>query len=128
MFVCPWCVIRRIPFEKFQKILKTTEYLRVMGFFDSIKLRMLRRADYARERKFLKASHVHSYKMEAVHNLGWGIGWAHSLLSLKFVTGWYQKHLSYVSSKLFLKFHLAALLRRVDYMRCLKLLTSSVMF
>ena len=52
----------------------------------------------------------------------WGIGWAHSLLSLAFTARWNPKHTRYVSILLFLKFHLACLLRRPDNMRCIKLL------
>ena len=96
----------------------------MMGAFDSIELRMLRRADYVRERKLLRDSHVHSHETQSVQKLGWETGWAHSLLSLTFATRWNQKHPSYVGIWLFLKLHLATLLRRADYMRCLKLLTS----
>ena len=71
--------------------------------FDSIELRMLSRAEYVRERNLLKDSHVNSHETQSVHKLGWETGWADSC---------------------FLKFHLAALLRRADYIRCLKLLTS----
>ena len=95
-----------------------------MGVFDSIELQILRRADYVRERKLLNDSHFRSYETQSVHKPGWGIGWAHSLLSLAFVARWNQKHPSYVSIRFFLKFHLAALLWRADYMRCLKLLAS----
>ena len=108
-----------------QIILKTTEHLRMMGVFYSIELRMLRRADYVvKEPKLLRDSHVHSHERQSVHKLGWGIGWAHSLLSLAFATRWNRKHPSYVNIRLFLKFHLAdpALLQRADYiyMKCFK--------
>ena len=96
----------------------------MMSVFDSIKLRMLKRAGYVRECKLLRDSHVHSHEMQSVHKLEWETGWTHSLLSLAFATRCNQKHRSYVSIRLFLKFHLAALLRRPDYMRSLKLLTS----
>ena len=43
-----------------QRILKTIEYLRMIGVFDSIELRMLTRIDYAGKRKLLIDSHVHS--------------------------------------------------------------------
>ena len=62
-----------------------------------------------------------------IHKLGWETGWGHSLLSLAFATRWNQKHPSYICI-CFLKFHLTGLLRKADYMRCLKLLTSWVMF
>ena len=91
----------------------------MMGVFDSIELQMLRRADYVRERKLLKDSHVHSHETQSVDKLGWRIGWAHSLLSLPFATRRNQKHPSYVSIRLFLKFRLAALLQRADFIRCL---------
>ena len=80
------------------------------------------------ERKLLRDSHVHFHETQSVHKLGWEIGWTHSLLSLAFTTQWNQKHSSYVSIRLLAKFHLAALARRADYMRCLKLMTSWVMF
>ena len=95
-----------------------------MGVFDSIELQILRRADYVREHKLLRDAHVHSHETQSVHKTGRETGWAHSLLSLAFVTRWNQKHPSYGSIQLFLKFHLATLLQRGDYMRCLKLLAS----
>ena len=85
--------------------------------FDSIKLRMLWRANYVR----LTCSQPQN--SQYIHKLGWETGWAHSLLSLAFATRWNQKHPSYICI-CFLKFHLTALLWKADYMRCLKLLTS----
>ena len=64
---------------------------------------MLRRADYVRERKLLRDSHVHSHETQSVHKIGWETGWAHSLLSLAFAARWNQKHPSYVSIWLFFK-------------------------
>ena len=64
----------------------------MMCVFDSIELGMLRRADYVRQRKLLRYSHVHSHETQSVHRLGWGMGWAHSLFSLAFATRWNQKH------------------------------------
>ena len=61
---------------------------------------MLRRADYVRERKLLRDSHVHSHETQSVHKLGWETGWAHSLLSLAFATRWNQKHPSSPISQL----------------------------
>ena len=75
----------------------------MMGVFDSIELRMLRRADYVRERKLLRDSHVHSHETQSVHKLGWETGWAHSLLSLALATQWNQKHPLYVSIRLLFK-------------------------
>ena len=74
----------------------------------------------AQERKSARSSETHMFtatKRNQYINLE--IGWTHSLLSLAFAT---------LSIRLLAKFHLAALLRRGDYMRCLKLLTSWVMF
>ena len=68
---------------------------------DSIELQMLRRADYMREHNILGESHVHSYRTLSVFHIGWGNGWADSMLSLAFVTRWNQKHPSYVSTRLF---------------------------
>ena len=43
----------------------------MIGVFDSIKLRMLWRADYVREPKLLRDSHVHSHKTVSIYiNLG----------------------------------------------------------
>ena len=75
----------------------------MMGVFDSIELRMLRRADYVRERNLLRDSHVHSHETHSVHKLGWETGWAHSLLFLAFATRLNQKHPSYISIRLFFK-------------------------
>ena len=83
------------------KIYKTTEYLRMKSVLDSIELRMLRRADYMRERNILGESHVYSYRTPSVSHIGWEIGWADSLLSLAFATRWNPKHPSYVSTQLF---------------------------
>ena len=73
----------------------------MMGASDSIELPMLSRADYVRERKLLRDSHVHSHETQSAHKLGWETGWAHSQLSLAFATRWNQKHPSYVSIRLF---------------------------
>ena len=75
----------------------------MMSVFDSIELQMLRRADYMRERKLLRDSHVHSHETQSVHKLVWETGWAHSLLSLAFASRLNQKHPSYVSIRLFFK-------------------------
>ena len=83
------------------KIYKTTEYLRMKGVLDSVELRMLRRADYMRERNILGESHVYSYGTPSVLHIGWEIGRADSLLSLAFATRWNPKHPSYVSIRLF---------------------------
>ena len=59
----------------------------MIGVFDSIKLRMLRRVDYVRKCKLLRDSpHVHSHETQSIHKLGWETAWAHSLLSLAFTT------------------------------------------
>ena len=92
----------------------------MMGVFDFTKLRMLRS-----ERQSASSSETHMFtatKRNQYINLE--IGWTYSLLPLTFATRWNQKHSSYVSIRLLAKFHRAALLRRADYMRCLKLLTS----
>ena len=83
------------------KIYKTTEYLRMKGVLDSIKLRMLRRADYMREHNILGESHVYSYRTLSVFHIGWVNGWTDSMLSLAFATRWNQKHSSHVSTRLF---------------------------
>ena len=71
------------------------------GVLDSMELRMLRRADYMRERNILGESHVYSYGTPSVLHIGWEIGRADSLLSLAFATRWNPKHPSYVSTRLF---------------------------
>ena len=55
-------------------IYQTTEYLRMKGVLDSIELRMLRRADYLRERNTLRESHAHSYETQSVRVNGWELG------------------------------------------------------
>ena len=80
---------------------KTTEYLRMKGVLDTIELRMLRRADYLRERNILGESHVYSYGTLSVFHIGRENRWADSLLSLSFATPWNPKHPSYVSTRLF---------------------------
>ena len=55
-------------------IYKTTEYLRMKGVLYSIELRMLRRADYLRERNILRESHVHNYETQSVRVNGWEPG------------------------------------------------------
>ena len=82
-------------------IYKTTEYLRMKGVLDSIKLRMLRRADYMREHNILGESHVYSYGRLSVVHIGRENGWADTLLSLAFAARWNPKHPSYVSTRLF---------------------------
>ena len=52
----------------------------MMGVFDSIELRMLRRADYVRQRKHLRDSPVRSHETQSVHKFGREIGCA--LLSI----------------------------------------------
>ena len=71
------------------------------GVLDSIELRMLRRADYMRECNVFGESHVYGYGMSPVFHIAQEIGWADSLLSLIFATGWNPKHPSYVSTCLF---------------------------
>ena len=112
-------------FSFYLRFLKTTKYVHMVGVFDSI--RLWKRRDVI-ECNVLRDSHVHSQKIQTLHKLGSRIGWAHSLLSLAFTTWWNQKHPSYISIQLLMKFHPAALLWRADYMRCLKLLTSWVRF
>ena len=68
---------------------------------NSFELRMLRRADYLRERNIFGESHVYSYGTLPVFHIGQEIGWADSLLSLAFATRWNPKHLLYVSTRLF---------------------------
>ena len=72
--------------------------------------------------------HVHSDERQSVNNFGCGIRWVHSFLFLAFATRCNQKHSSYVTIWFFLKFRLAALLQRADYMKCFKLIISSAMF
>ena len=68
---------------------------------DSIELRMLRRADYMRERNILGESHICSYGTPSVFHIGRENGWADSLLSLVFETRWDPKDPSYVNTRLF---------------------------
>ena len=68
---------------------------------NSFELRMLRRADYLRERNIFGESHVYSYGTLPVFHIGQEIGWADSLLSLAFATRWNPKHLLYVSTRCF---------------------------
>ena len=53
---------------------KTTEYLHMEGVLDSIEIRMLRRADYMKERNILRQSHIHSYETQSVRVNGWELG------------------------------------------------------
>ena len=125
---CYWINWNGFVIEKTNHIFFNKRILTYDGCFWFHELRMLRRAHYVRKRKLLRDSHLHSHETQSVHKLGSETGWAHSLLSLAFATRWNQKHPSYVNIRLSLKFHLAALLPTADYMRCLKLLTSWVMF
>ena len=82
---------------------KTTKYLPMKGVMDSIKLRMLRRADYLPTRfptqnEILMA--FHSCKCVTLQGC---YAVSDSLLSLAFTTQWNPKHLSYVSTWLFWK-------------------------
>ena len=76
----------------------------MMGVFDSIELRMLRRADYV-PTLFPTQVYVLTVFCGFEHASLWGAcAFSHSLLSLAFTTRWNQKHPSYVSMLLFLKF------------------------
>ena len=55
---------------------------------NSFELRMLRRADYLRERNIFGESHVYSYGTLPVFHIGREIGWADSLHSLAFIAGY----------------------------------------
>ena len=99
------------------EFLKTTEYVQLT-------LRMLRRANYV-PTLFPTEVYVLTAFRCCEHVSLWGAcALSYSLHSLAFATRWNQKHPSYISIWLFLKFHVAVLLQRADYMRCLKLLTS----
>ena len=105
--------------------LQNNRILIMKGALDSIKLQMLRRADYLRERNVLRESHVHSYETQSVRENGWELGGRYSALlsilnSMESKTSFINKY------SVVLQFHLTTLLRRVDYMRCSKLLTSEV--
>ena len=84
--------------------LKTTEYLRRMGVFDSIKLWMQERADYVPTLFPTQVYVLTAFRgCEHVVSLWGACTFSHSLLSLAFATRWNQKHQSYVSIQLFLK-------------------------
>ena len=78
-------------------ILKTTEYLCMMDVFASVKLQMLRRADYLPTViAFRGCEHV---------SLWGACTLSHILLSLAFATRWNEKHPSCVSIPLFVKLY-----------------------
>ena len=106
------------------KIFKNNQ-IHMVGVFDSIKL--WERRDVI-ECNVLRDSYFHSQKVQTLYKLWSRMGWAHSLLSLAFTTWWNQNYPSYISIQLLMKFHLATLLWRADYMICLKLLTSRIRF
>ena len=112
--------------ELWDGILKTTEYLCMMGVFDSMELRMLRRAGYVSALspvfhpslcglRFMAVMWTCEY-MRNLYSL------SHSLLSLAFATPWNQKHPSYVSIRLFLKFHVRGFLMIAIMFVCIKIL------
>ena len=112
--------------ELWDGILKTTEYLFMMGVFDSMELRMLRRAGYVSALspvfhpslcglRFMAVM----WTCECMRNL---YSLSHSLLSLAFATPWNQKHPSYVSIRLFLKFHVRGFLMIAIKFVCIKIL------
>ena len=75
----------------------------MMGVFDSIELRMLRRADYV-PTLFPTQVYVLTAFCGQEHVSLWGAyALSHSLLSLAFATRWNQKHQSYVRIRLFFK-------------------------
>ena len=105
--------------------LQNNRILIMKGVLDSIKLQMLRRADYLRERNVLRESHVHSYETQSARENGWELGGRYSALlstrnSMESKTSFINKY------SVVLQFHLTTLLRISDYMRCSKLLTSEV--
>ena len=70
-------------------ILKTTEYLHMMSVFDSIKLRMLRRADYVPPPVSHPSLCTDCISCGCEHVSLWGAcALSHSLLSLAFTTRW----------------------------------------
>ena len=86
-------------------ILKTTNYLRMMGVFVSIELWMLRRADHV-PTLFPTQLYVLTAFCGCEHVSLWGactLSLSYSLLSLAFTTWWNQKHPSYISHWLFYK-------------------------
>ena len=75
----------------------------MMGVFDSIELRMLRRADYV-PTLFPTQVYVLTAFRGCEHVSLWGAyALSYRLLSLAFATRWNQKHPSYVSIQLFFK-------------------------
>ena len=112
--------------ELWDGILKTTEYLCMMGVFDSMELRMLRRAGYVSALspvfhpilcglRFMAVMWTCEC-MRSLYTL------SHSLFSLVFATRWNQKHPSYVSIWLFLKFHVRVFLMIAVMFVCIKIL------
>ena len=61
---------RQILLIHLTKTYKTTEYLRIEGVLDFIELRMLRTADYLRQRNILGESNVYSYGTPLVFHIG----------------------------------------------------------
>ena len=82
---------------------KTTEYLRMKGVFNSIELRMLKRADYL-PTQFPAQNEILTafYSCKRVTLQG-SYALSDILLSLTFATRWNPKHPSYVSTRLFCK-------------------------
>ena len=75
----------------------------MMGVFDSIELRMLRRADYV-PTLFPIQVYVLTAFRGCKHVSLWGAyALSYTFLSLTFATRWNQKHPSYVSMRLFFK-------------------------
>ena len=97
-----------------------------MGVFDSMELRMLRRAGYVSTLspvfhpilcglRFMAVMWTCEC-MRSLYTL------SHSLFSLVFATRWNQKHPSYVSIWLFLKFHVRVFLMIAVMFVCIKIL------
>ena len=75
----------------------------MMGVFDSIELRMLRRADYEPTPFPTQVYVLNAFRGYEHVSLRGGYALSHSLPSLAFATRWNQKHPSYVSLRLFFK-------------------------
>ena len=75
----------------------------MMGVFDSIELRMQRRADYVPTPFPTQGCVLTAFRGCESVNLWGACAVSHSLLSLAFATRWNKKHTSYVSIRLLLK-------------------------
>ena len=82
---------------------KTTNYLPMKGVMDSIKLWMLRRADYLPTQFPARNGILMAFCSCKCVTLQGCYAVSDSLLSLTFTTWWNSKHLSYVSTQLFCK-------------------------